>query len=203
MKYLFTVILVFCSVLTCLAQSGNASELANADLHRYSVRSATITYDISGDAEGTATYSFTEWGWKDAMQREMTYTLYGMKSEESRLEMRDGDIQYTIDLATKKGKSNIEKQLSGLMKYKSAKESREAIFNSQSAVKSGEDTILGKNVNIWIFETGNTLEVWEWEGIPLKIIKKLSKVVYTLTATEISLDVGGEINLPEGINWTN
>ncbi|MFY0685693.1 MAG: hypothetical protein JXQ90_00935 [Cyclobacteriaceae bacterium] len=193
------IILVVCFSVD--AQSGNAKELAEQGLIKYPFIDGIITYEISGEASGSSTLSFKYFGWLSASNRDMTYTLYGISSEDHRLEYINGDFIYSIDMKTKKGKTSKDFELSKLTQYKSPIESREAVYSSKGGIKTGTDTILDKPVNIWKFSSGNMIELWEWDGIPLKMTRKLGKLTFTLTATDIVAEQGVELTFPEGVTF--
>ncbi len=203
MRLLLFLILSFLFASTTHAQQGNSTDLVEEGLKRFDNKSGKILYEIIGDAVGQMEYTFDHWGWLEFTSRKMEYTLFGMQSSEDRVEFRDGDFFYNIDLKTSKGKKSKNKDTSDLLRYKSGRETIEALYTKMGGTTAGTDQILGKTVNIWKFESGNTLELWEWNGIVLKGKRKLSKVVYEYEAKSIELDPEVNIRLPDGITWVD
>lgn len=198
------IIISFSYVCSVFAQEGNSETFVDEGLKRFTEsKSGKIVYEITGDASGEMIYLFDSWGWVESTSRKMEYTLFGMKSEEDRIEFRDGDFTYNIDMKTSKGKQAKNKDTSDLLRYKSPRETIDAVNAKAGGTISGTDTVLNKEVNIWKFASGNTLELWEWKGIILKGKRKLSKVVYEFTATSIDLNWTSDIKLPDGIVYEN
>ncbi|MDH5610606.1 MAG: hypothetical protein OEY56_14095 [Cyclobacteriaceae bacterium] len=184
-----------------LSQDGNADKLYEEGLRRYAATTGTVSYQITGDASGTVHYQFALAGWLEATVWDIEYELYGIKNRENRLEYRDGDTAYTINLTTLKGSRSDAVRESELIRYKSAEETREAIYRSQGGTKTGTTVLLDKEVVIWEFENTSLITIWEWNGLILKARRKIGKATYEYTA--ISLDLDGEvaIGLPENITF--
>ncbi len=198
------VVLSLFMVNNLLAQVGNGEELSEEGIKRFEDNEkGQIIYTISGDASGKITYEFSHWGWKEKKVREMEYTLFGMQTDENKLEMRDGDFTFTADLKTKKGKISKNQTESDLLRYKSPEETIESLYLGMGGVVARQDTILGMTVNVWQFEKGNTLEIWESKGLILKGKRKFSKIIYEYTAEEFIPKMDLNVITPQDISWEN
>lgn len=185
------------------AQSTSA-EMDSKSMALLKWKSGTINFVVQGDASGKASYSFDEYGWRVIMARKFEYELYGLKSEINRSDLTDGDFSYEIDHPTQKGKKKTDRTMSSLRKYKSAKETREAMLVSMGGKQVGSGTILGKPCDVWKLEKGAIKEVWIWQGLPLKSIRKISTLTVEYIAQDITLDGGvtpEAFILPDGIQW--
>jgi hypothetical protein len=203
MKTLISILLTITITPFCNAQEGNSKELVSDGLKRLTVQFGMVNYEVSGDASGEVTYTFNDWGWKESTVRTLTYTLYGMKSNLNKMEVRDGDVIMNIDISTKEGSKTTDTNESELLRYKSPEETQKAILESRGGKINGMETILDKETNIWVFESGNIQSLNEWNGIVLKAVVKLpAKLSYTYTATSIDLETEPEIAVPEDISWT-
>lgn len=183
---------------------GNSESIDQSTKPRYPYPSAMVKYEVTGDASGEATLAFDRNGWRSLESRSVTIKRYGLESTEKRIELIDGDFQYAFDPNAAKGTRTKDQKWSSLLKYKDHPEALEAIMVSMGAVRVGVDTLLGRPCNRWDFEKGTISSIWEWNGIPIKISKKLPGLKYDQQAISISMDTEvppALFVLPEGIAW--
>lgn len=178
--------LIFLLATSSFAQiEGNSQKINQNNKPKYVLENATINYVISGDGTGDAVLHFDRNGWRSIESRNLTISRYGVTSTERTIELIDGDYIYKANIDSKKGKKSMDKSWSGLLNYKSKEETLAAIMQSRGATKSGEESLLDKTCTVWQFESGTISELWEWEGVPLKIVKKLPGITYEITAQSI------------------
>ncbi|MEQ9303795.1 MAG: hypothetical protein RJQ14_07755 [Marinoscillum sp.] len=189
------------------AQSiGNSEELNQKIKAKYPLSTATVKYNISGDALGTAELHFDRNGWRSVEHKEITIERYGVKSTESTIELTDGDFKYQVNVDAGKGKKTTDKSWSGLLGYRTHPETIAAIMTSKGGQSAGEQLLLDKTCTVWTFSTGATREIWEWNGILLKVIKKLPGLSYEMIAQEIlPIESINEelLILPKSLVWTD
>jgi hypothetical protein len=171
---------------------------------RWPYERGIIQYAISGDAQGKAKLTFIEYGWKSLEHREMTFVRYGVTSEEARMEITEYTDLIKINLNTKTGLRNKEATLFNLLAYKNTPEAYAVWFTSRGGKLVGTDTILTLPCNKWEFSRGNIVMLWEHQGLPLKISKKLPGLDYEQTVVKI--DITSKIDpkafqIPQDIKW--
>lgn len=185
---------------------GNSDKI-NADTNpKFPLTSGSITYTISGDGSGSSTLYFDRNGWRTIEHRELIMTRYGITSNEKVIELVDGDYYYKANLDAGTGKKSVDNSWSGLLSYKSKEETIEAIMKSKGGSLKGTEVVIDKICLVWVFEKGSVKELWEWEGIPLKIKKELPGIHYELTATAITEHTefpNNELLILENIKWSN
>lgn len=169
------------------AQSVGNSELINEKIKaRYPLKQATVTYAITGDAQGSVILYFDRNGWRSATEKELTIKRYGIESVEKRKTITDGDYVYEINLETNTGTKTKDNKWSSLLGYKDATAAIAAIHASNGGELTGQDTVLNRLCNKWEFEKGAVKSLWEWQGLTLKKVKEMPGLNYTETATSIS-----------------
>ncbi|MFT6882412.1 MAG: hypothetical protein ACJAVY_001210 [Marinoscillum sp.] len=171
---------------------------------RWPYERGIIQYSITGDAKGQAKLTFHEYGWKSLEHREMSFVRYGVTSEEARMEITDNTDLIKINLNTKTGIRSKDATLYNLLSYKNSPEAYEAWFTSRGGKLIGTDTILALKCNKWEFTRGNITMLWEHQGLPLKLIKKLPGLDYEHIA--IKIDTTSKLDplafqLPKDISW--
>lgn len=185
---------------------GNSETIHEVTKAKFPISSGLVVYEISGDGTGTSKLYFDRNGWRCLEDRKMEFKRYGITSEENVIEFTDGDFFYKANMDAGKGKMLQDKSWSGLLKYKSNAEAIDAIMTSKGAKLLGNQDLLEKPCQVWVFESGAISEIWEWKGIPLKIKKKLPGLNYEMTATSITetstLVPEQLILVLEGIEWT-
>lgn len=189
--------------LLCVSQTGNHAVLVDKDLKRIPVKSGMITYELSGDVEGTEVYYFDEWGWLEKTIRKYTYSKYGISSDENRVELRNGDFEYRGNFKTGKGSMTEKKLESSMLRYKSSEEVNQTLLESRNGTVVGEENILGRLCTIWEFPRGLIQRLWVHEGLILKREQRIATLSVISIATEIQFDQAytqDDFMVPE-INW--
>lgn len=186
------------------AQSGNFQKLSSADLKRFDIKSGAITYSLSGDAIGSESYKFDHWGWREQTSSQYTYTLYGVSSDEDRIDIRNGDFLYHANLRTNQGIKEKEVLTSSLLSYKETTEARHSYFLSLEGKQSEAENILGLPCEVWSFPKGVLRKIWIHKGITLKSERTVARLNITSTAVEVNFDeeIGASVFEINGISWT-
>ncbi|MFY0607770.1 MAG: hypothetical protein JXR10_13720 [Cyclobacteriaceae bacterium] len=188
-----------------LAQTvGNSKDVFERIKPRFPFEKGVIEYTITGEAKGQSTLTFDRNGWRSKEIRNITFARYGIESTEKRMEHKDGDQLYKVDLVNMRGSKNKENILINLLAYKEAEESRKLFYESKGGTLVGQDTILNYVCNKWEFNRGTINLLWEYKGLPLKATHKLPGFAFTQEATIVKKQVELSADfwkLPEGIAW--
>ena len=205
MRLITPLLLIVCS--TSFGQvTGNSDEINEKSKPKFALQAAIIHYKISGDGTGNATLHFDRNGWRKIEHQNLSLKRYGITSTEKTVEYVDGDYIYKANLDSKKGRKQFDKSWSGLLNYKSKEETISAIMTTKGGSEEGTEMLLDKECTVWKFESGTIAELWEWDGMPLKVVKKLPGITYEITATSIeTLDsIPDELfKSLEAITWSN
>jgi hypothetical protein len=203
MKNLFLLTAFFALSINICAQD-NSQDLSAKDLKKYPLKGAIIKYSITGDATGSATRTFSNDGWLDHFVTEIEINKYGISDNTITSTLSLGDYTYSFKNKDTKGTKLKDSRYSELLRYKTANESIEAIMQAEGATKSGTSIILDKTCTKWIFSTGVVKEIYEWEGLVLKIVKHLPGINYEILAIEINETPTMDstiFNIPTGITF--
>ncbi len=185
---------------------GNSEKINSASNPKFPITSGSVTYSISGDGTGSSILYFDRNGWSTIEHRELILNRYGITSSEKVIELVDGDYHYKANLDAGTGKKGYDKSWSGLLGYKSKAETIEAIMTTKGGQLKGTEVVIDKICHVWVFAKGPIKEIWEWEGIPLKIKKEIPGIHYELTATEITENIefpNDELMRLNDIVWSN
>lgn len=170
-------------------QAKTAKELRAQDLKKYSIESAEIEYEITGDAEGQEIMVFTDYGWSSLKQQTMTFELYGITSTQNVYEITDGDFIYRLNQEDSTYVVRKDYKWSQQASYKSPDQVSEAILFSMGGEQQSDSMLMDKTCQVWTFEGKAIQELWVWNGLVLKRKAKLGDRLIETTATEIKLDV--------------
>ncbi|MEQ9468382.1 MAG: hypothetical protein RLN88_13290 [Ekhidna sp.] len=181
--------------LLVFGQAKTAEELRAQDLKKYSIESAEITYEITGDAEGEEVMVFTDYGWTSLKQQTMTFELYGITSTQNVHEITDGDFIYRVNPEDSTYVVRKDFKWSQQASYKSPDQVSEAILFSMGGEQQSDSTLMDKTCQVWTFEGKAIQELWVWNGLVLKRKAKLGDRLIETTATEIKLDVSPNLIL--------
>ncbi|MEO9477847.1 MAG: hypothetical protein ABJG41_20055 [Cyclobacteriaceae bacterium] len=195
-------LLVSCSL---FAQYGNSTEILESGKKKFPIESGKITYTIDGTASGQATCYFDRYGWRQILIKELTLEQYGIKSTENTIELIDGDKIFSINQNSKKGTKKSDPRWSQLAAYKESSEILSIVLEDDGGIKEKDSTLVGKPVQLWIFEKGLVKSVCVWNGLNLMETKSAGKLVYAMTATDFSESEIDEsvFELPGNIEWIN
>ena len=195
--------LFFCNFFVCLSQKGNYTALVGKDLKRSAVKSGMITYELSGDVDGTEIYYFDEWGWLEKTIRNYTYSKYGISSEEKRVELRNGDFLFRGNFKTGKGSMRKKELESSMLRYKSREEVYRTILESRNGIIIGEEYVLERLCTVWEFPRGLIQRLWIYDGFILKREQRIATLNVISTAIGIEFDqeyTNEDFYVPE-IEW--
>lgn len=190
MKILST-IFFFLIIPIAHGQPGNSTSLSNEGIKVFEDQFGTITYKVTQGGEGNVTFLFDQYGLLSSTDLDLEFTLYGIETSLNERTIRDGEFLYIYDLERLSGRQKKIKTEVDLLRYKSMKEAREALFSINGGQKTGTEIILDKETEHWIFESGPVKEAWYWKGLTLKASIKRPKVSYTYEAISIDLTQPG------------
>lgn len=152
---------------------------------RYELRSIFVRYLITGDAQGTRLFRFTDYGRLERIDEDYTYRLYTLKEEKHTTQLRRNDTVYAINRKTGATKKEIDQLTNKLLSYKTPYEAITSFWINDGGEIIEQDTLLGLPVTHWEFPGGTITKLWEWKGIPIKYNKKLGSLIYQVSADEI------------------
>jgi hypothetical protein len=147
-------------------QENTSIALLNKDMKKYVVEKGTITYDISGGANGTEVFTFDRFGWRSLKKRTMEFELYGINRTQIQHEISDGKRVFMM----------------------SPEEASESMLLSLGGRYHSDSTLLGKTCQVWIFENKSLKQLWVWNGLAIKRISTLGEKDIITTANSIDLE---------------
>jgi len=170
------------------------------DFRRYGVKSGIIEYKLSGDASGTTTTTWDDWGRKEIQLQDTKTTILGMTTEESKTTLMLGTDVYTW----KKDENQIHKtknpiaDILGKEDYneKDLEGFSEKSLKSLGYKKTGEESIDGKQCDVYEGIAGK-LWIWKKNKLALKVDVSLLGMSIITEATKINLDVSVDASLFE------
>ncbi len=171
------------------SQAQTAEKLRSQNLKKYEIKSAEITYEISGDAEGQEKMTFHNFGWTSLRQQEMTFELYGITSTQRVYEITDGDFIYRLNPDDSTYLSKKDFKWSQQASYKTPGQVSEAILFAMGGSQQADATLNDKICQVWTFEGKAIQEMWVWKGLVMKRKAKLGDRNIETTATEVKLDI--------------
>lgn len=177
------------------SQAQNADKLRSQDLKKYEIKSAEITYKISGDAEGQEKMTFDNYGWTSLRQQEMTFELYGITSTQTVYEITDGDFVYRLNPDDSTYLLRKDLKWSQQASYKNPSQVSEAILFSMGGNQQTDEILNGKTCQVWTFEGKAIQEMWIWKGLVMKRKAKLGDRNIETIATDVNLDVTYPLSL--------
>lgn len=177
------------------SQALKADELGSKGLKKYEIKSATIKYRISGDAEGQEMMTFDNYGWTSLRQQEMTFELYGITSTQTVYEITDGDFVYRLNPDDSTYALRKDVKWSQQASYKDPSQVSEAILFSMGGTQQADSTLNGKTCQVWTFERKAIQEMWVWKGLVMKRKAKLGNRNIETIAVEVTLDTSPDPGL--------
>jgi len=168
MKNLFLVLALVSSVSWASAQNKSVK-----DEKVYEMKSGIIEYQLDGMSKGTKTHWFDDYGRLQCTRTVTTIKVMGFSTKEEKLEIRNHEWVYSINLIDKTGtKTKIEEAVaptdamySGLSEEEKA-QMVESLKQSLNAREVGIGDVLGRNCKI--MEVGQGNKVWMYKNINLK-----------------------------------
>ncbi len=176
------------------------------DIKKYKIKSGIIEYKIEGMSEGTETVYFDDYGIKEARYTKTVTKIMGFSTETNTITITDKDWSYSIDLNEKKGTKMANKQLKEMLDGISQKDYEEfgkKMLEQMNAKKIGNETILGKNCEVWEIGKMNS-KTWNYEYVPLKVeINLMGTMTNTATKFEENVKIPADkFEVPKGITIT-
>ncbi|MEZ4887029.1 MAG: hypothetical protein R3E32_20025 [Chitinophagales bacterium] len=160
---------------------------------RYEVKSGIVEYETTGTMNsGKETLYFDDYGRKEAKYTQTTVTVPGMnmKQTSNQLTIMDGDWIYSIDLDKKTGFKMKPEMLEKMAKNKGndlGKVGKE-MLEQMGGKKVGEETVLGKNCEIWEMSSFGT-KIWIWNNLSLKNETNMMGMEIKQLATKVETNV--------------
>ena len=155
----------------------------------YGIEKGFILFDVEDQPEDTLVVVFDRFGWRQVTMEHGQKLYYGLKTKINTKEIVDGHTTFKMNLKDKKGKVTFDKSLIDLAGYKSSHEILEARMAKLKAVKTGTESILNKECEVWEYEMrGKKYKIWTWKGLFLKHISPKG------TRTALELNLNPEIN---------
>ena len=177
---------------------------------RYEEKSGIVEFEISGTMNsGKETLYFDDYGRREAKYTQTVVTIPGlnMKQTSNQIVIMDGDWMYTIDSDKKKGNKMKAPMLEDLAEGQGTNDLGKIgkdMLIQMGGKKIGEETILGKNCEIWIIESMGT-KVWIWNGLSLKTETNMMGMEVKQVVTKIKMNISipnKKFEVPEGITMT-
>ncbi|MDD2962501.1 MAG: hypothetical protein PHQ65_17630 [Bacteroidales bacterium] len=156
-----------------ISQMAQAQNKSLKDEKVFEVKSGVVEYQLDGMTKGTKTLWFDDYGRLQCTHTTTTTKLMGITNKEEKLEIRNHQWVYTINLMDKTGtKSKIESAMaptdamySGLSEEEKA-QFVENVKKSFNAREVGTGEVIGKTCVITEIGSGN--KVWGYKNITLK-----------------------------------
>ena len=170
------------------------------DFRKYSKKSGHVEYKLSGDATGTNSIYWDDWGRKEVQIQKSKTTVWGMTNEEDKTTLMLGSEVYSW----KEGENRIRKSENPMAKLweekhytekdieKFSKESLETL----GFKKTGEENLDGKNCEVYE-GVGGKLWIWKENQIAIKTNVKILGINIASEATKIELDKSIDASLFE------
>ncbi|MEQ8238783.1 MAG: hypothetical protein RIA69_06205 [Cyclobacteriaceae bacterium] len=179
-------VIAFLSLFFTLSAQDQAKKISENHLKKYPIEKGSVTYTITGDATGDAFRTFDDFGIRDRFISNVEINKYGTVDRTNTTVLSLGDYSYSVKNDDLKGKKLKDSRLMDLLKYKSPRESIDAVMIADGGTKAGTKVILDKKCTKWVFDTGITTEIYEWNGLVLKIVKELPGIKYQIVAKELT-----------------
>ena len=163
------------AILMTIALASTAQNEDYMNLKQFDVKSGKIEYKIEGKTKGTKTLWFDDYG---RFQYEHTTTItkmFGMTSKEERLQIRDKEWMYDLNLVDKTGTKMHVDQANEMLNVvtdattdEQLKKFGEDVQKDMDMKDGGIETILGRQCKVTTSGKLNS-KYWEYKRIPLKM----------------------------------
>jgi len=172
------------------------------DFKRYQFKSGKVVYKLSGMMTGTETMYFDDYGRKEARFNESEMNMMGTKQKINRQTITDGKYIYSINKQNNTAQKMDNPIYTMFSKEDDLKKVGEDIMKKLGGKKIGNETIKGKNCEIWdVQKLGG--KIWVWNSIAIKsdINMMGMKMTQIAESVETDIDVSPDLfKLPKGIN---
>lgn len=158
---------------------------------RYGIKSAIIEYELSGLQQGSKTLYFDDWGMRQAEYTRMILSVGGYTKAMNIVDIIDGEYEYKINLDQNSGtkvRNPIIKEMEALKYEKGFNEFGEQMILKMGAEKTGKETLLGKDCDVYEIAKSHT-KLWVWEWIILKSETQTKTLNIVTEAKKIDVNV--------------
>ncbi|MFN0158784.1 MAG: hypothetical protein ACKVRP_12025 [Bacteroidota bacterium] len=158
-----------CCTTDSLTQKTSKQLLAEG-YKRYPIPHCTITYELSGQHQGTETIFFDRYGLRETKLTNTEIKAGSMSVKTNTLTIMDGEITYSVDLDKKTGSKITNTLLTTLtqkLDEKDLAKMGETMMKRMGAKKTGTGDVAGKKCDVWEVSSFGT-STWVWNAITLK-----------------------------------
>lgn len=186
MRFLVSLLLTIPSL--AFSQVSSSTALIEDGLKKYALENGSITYVISGDAEGEELFMFDRYGWRSMRKRTMQFELYGSQRSQTLHEISDGSLSYRIDHTDSTYRKRVDLKWTSQASRATPQQVSESILFGLGGTYKSDSVLLDKTCQVWTFEGKALKEMWIWEGLVLKRISKLGENNIITIASKIELN---------------
>jgi hypothetical protein len=204
-------VLLFAGLLVAGCSKDSGLKTTPPIMKFYGIQSARIEYEYSGKAKGTKTTMFANWGMYQSDEDNIIMDQSGTGKSDTvhNISLLCDTLQYMLDMKTKKGQkmpitTEQFKQLVSMLPKDYKDNYAEFDLAQKGATKTGKETILGKECDI--YEMMGQAKFWFWKGINLKQEITMGEHKITLIAKKIDTDPGlniSDFTPPEEVKVTD
>lgn len=177
------------------------------DYKRYKIKSAIVTYEISGMQSGTIDLYFDDYGVNEASYENTLLEMFGVTQETKTVNYLQGYWQYNLNLTTNTGtktKNTMLEQIVNNAENADLEEVGMEMLVAMGGQKVGDEEFLGRNCEIWEIESMGTT-VWIWNGISLKSETNMMGITMNRVATSIDENAvvpAEKLEIPDNVTFT-
>jgi len=205
--YLFIFTIVFASCKNDNAKTNADSSIKEVAAEMAGMKTYMIQYKMEMDATGIKSTSLvTQYidmkNDKSAIETETSGEMMGVKTDEKSLTIIDENWTYIINLKDKTGmkmkNDEVEDDPMELIKSDDDVTFRQMIEKDGGKIV-GNETFLGKKcIVVELSQEGQTMKMWYYKGIPLKMENQLYKMEATKFEENVSIPASKFV-VPDGI----
>ncbi len=205
--YLFIFTIVFASCKNDNAKTNADSSIKEVAAEMAGMKTYMIQYKMEMDATGIKSTSLvTQYidmkNDKSAIETETSGEMMGVKTDEKSLTIIDENWTYVINLKDKTGmkmkNDEVEDDPMEMIKSDDDVTFRQMIEKDGGKIV-GNETFLGKEcIVIELSQEGQTMKMWYYKGIPLKMENQLYKMEATKFEENVSIPASKFV-VPDGI----
>ncbi len=174
-------LLVFC-------QEQTSQDLIEKGLKKYSIEKGSISYEVTGDANGEEIFIFDRFGWRSLRKLTMQFELYGSERKQVLHEISDGGTVYRINHSDSTYRKRIDIRWTSQAGRTTPQQASESILFNLGGTYNSDSVLLGKTCQVWTFESKSLKQMWVWKGLVLKRISQLGENNIVTTANKIELE---------------
>lgn len=178
------------------------------DIKKYKIKSGILEQKIEGTTNGTQTIYFDDYGIREATYTKTVTKIFGISSTTETITINDKDWSINIDLKEKTGTRMPNKAIKEMIDELTEKDYEkfgERMLEKLEAKKIGNETIAGKNCEVWEIKKLNATS-WSYEWVPLKTTATVMGMTTTYTTTNFKENVSipaDKFQVPKGIKITD